>query len=138
MSETNGAATGSLAGWVVCQSEGLTLIGRVMSHQPGAPSVVRLGPVFELKPQLIGQGRSIAMGHACFPVWLLPVETLDVPGRAMIYSCGELPEHVQKALFGCVARAQKMFDEMRPPSPIAIVGPGVDLSKLPPIPGERW
>lgn len=120
----NGKNEGPLAGWVIAQSNGLTLIG---CPDPGR----YLSPVFHMQPNLVqGQGGGAAPIHPCFPVFLLAIDHLELPPGALIVPVETLskPERAQLARF--VEQADQMLQQMKAAaSGIALAK---QIPKLPP------
>lgn len=95
--------TGPLAGWVIVQAQGMTLIGRSWS----AHKVLR--PVFELKPVMSDRG----IGHMVVPVWLLGVDELETPAGAIVHPCEELTRSQRVHLLKSVQQAEELSATMR-------------------------
>ena len=93
--------TGPLAGWVIVQAQGMTLIGRAQRRA--------LRPVFELKPVMSDRG----IGHMVVPVWLLGVDELETPAGAIVHPCEELTRSQRVHLLKSVQQAEEMSATMR-------------------------
>ena len=96
-----------LAGWVIAQVHGLTLIGKC-SGKVGDHGV--LSPVYELKQQLVPQPNgSVAVARMAFPVWLLTVDGLELPAGALLHPCSALGRAEQKDLERAIRQADEFY-----------------------------
>lgn len=110
MSKSNGI--GVLAGWVIAQTNGLTLVGKVETKQRTDCRV--LSPVFEMKPNLMqGQGGGAAPVHHCFPLWLLAIEEVELPHGALVVSVESLSSRERELLKGFIDGAENILGQMK-------------------------
>ena len=120
----NGKDDGPLAGWAIVQSNGLTLIGKVVASPPmlmvtgprsgEVVSYCRLAPVFEMKTNIMQgpRGENVAV-HPCFPVWLLGVQEIDVPDGAIVVPVESLHKTDRRGLAKFVEQAEQMMRALR-------------------------
>lgn len=120
----NGKDDGPLAGWAIVQSNGLTLIGKVVASPPmlmvtgprrgEVVSHCRLAPVFEMKTNIMQgpRGENVAV-HPCFPVWLLGVQEIDVPDGAIVVPVESLHKTDRRGLAKFVEQAEQMMRALR-------------------------
>ena len=93
-------ASDVLDGWVIAQTNGLTLVGKRTGDT--------LSPVYEMKPQLVShQGRSMAV-HPCLPVWLFGVDEITLPAGAFVVEVGALSRQDRSELAAYVEQAAEM------------------------------
>lgn len=103
----NGADRGALAGYVIAQTNGLTLIGLRTGET--------LSPVYELKAAMQqGPQGQVAIGHHAFPVLLLgSLDEIDLPAGALIIPITALSKGERAGLAGAVKNAEAMATQMR-------------------------
>ena len=126
-----GGAGGPMEGWVIVQSNGLTLIGRMGE---ATDEGYRLSPVYEMKPAMrpSRDGRGVEVTHTCVPVWLLGLESIDVPLEAIVVACESLSRPQRAMLAQYVAQAAEIQEsQKRAESPVLLVPAGVPLPKPP-------
>lgn len=124
MTILNGIDPAPLAGWVIAQSNGLTLIGKHVG--------TKLTPVFEMKPQL-AQGRAEGFAqpmHFCFPLWLMSITEIELPEGAIIVPVESLGKMERLQLHKFVEAAGNMLEQMR-----AAAAGIVTARTMPPAPG---
>ena len=120
-----GRDKGALDGWIVVVAHGLTLIGKPQDGR-------RLGPVYEIKPQLQQSPQGLAFAHLVLPFLLLAdVRSVAIPEGAILVECSDLGHEMQKTLSRAILGADEMVRAMRAQaSGIALAPAG---TKLPPI-----
>ena len=124
----NGQDAGPLAGWAVVQAHGLTLIGR----RTGTGD--RLAPVYELKPQMGMSNQGMQLAHVVIPIWLLGIDSFDIPTGAIVEPCESFTREQRKRLHeACVAAGELQASFKQEGARVMLAGPG---TKLPPPPGE--
>lgn len=98
-----------LDGWVIVQTNGLTLIGQPKTDDPNL-----LSPVFELKPGIMGgpNGERMAV-HPCLPVFLLGVCEIRWPAGSVVIYVSDLHKSERRELSKFVAEAEKMMASLR-------------------------
>jgi hypothetical protein len=103
----NGADKGPLAGYVIAQTNGLTLLGLLTGRT--------LSPVYDLKAGMQqGPGGSINISHACFPVLLFgSLDEIDLPEGALTIPITSLSRTERAALRAVVENGEKMAQAMR-------------------------
>lgn len=104
----NGADKGPLAGYVIAQVQGLTLIGLLTGRT--------LSPVYDLKAGMQQDPRngSINIQHACFPVLLFgSIDEIDLPEGALVIPIASLSMGERRALSTAVENGSKMAQAMR-------------------------
>ena len=139
----NGKDDGPLAGWAIVQSNGLTLIGKVVASPPmlmvtgprsgEVVSYCRLAPVFEMKTNIMQgpRGENVAV-HPCFPVWLLGVQEIDIPDGAIVVPVESLHATDRRGLAKFVEQAEEMMRGLRAEQS------GIKVARvMPPIPEPR-
>ena len=139
----NGKDDGPLAGWAIVQSNGLTLIGKVVASPPmlmvtgprsgEVVSHYRLAPVFEMKTNIMQgpRGENVAV-HPCFPVWLLGVQEIDIPDGAIVVPVESLHATDRRGLAKFVEQAEEMMRGLRAEQS------GIKVARvMPPIPEPR-
>lgn len=90
----------ALDGWVIAQTNGLTLVGRRMGDT--------LSPVYEMKPQIVPhQGQAMAI-HPCVPVWLFGVNSVTLPSGALVVKVDALSRQDRTELAASVEQAAQM------------------------------
>jgi len=120
--------SGPLDGWAIAQVDGLTLIGRA--------SGFRLSPVFELKPQMAMGRDGAQLAHMALPVWLLGIDSYEVPEGVPLVPCEELTREQRVRLQQAVDMAARMQADLRNEGArVSIAAPSV-LDKLPRMPGQ--
>lgn len=114
----NGADNGPLAGWVIAQTNGLTLIGKPKSDRcrdslnGGGPGT--LGPVLHMQPNLVqGQGGGMAPIQPCFPVFLCDVREVTVPSGALVVECESLSKAQRAQLWKFVEQGLAILEQLR-------------------------
>ena len=109
----NGKDDGPLAGWAIVQSNGLTLIGKVVRSVP-CQDHEKLSPVFEMKTNIMQgpRGENVAV-HPCFPVWLLGVQEIDIPDGAIVVPVESLHKTDRRGLAKFVEQAEQMMRALR-------------------------
>ena len=132
--QSNGQDSGPLAGWAIVASNGLTLIGRVRrasvdnqgDHILGSNADM-LSPVYELRPMLDPQ-RGIA--HVVLPVWLLGVDSIEVPMGAIVHPCEEMTRQQRVHLLRAVQQAEQMTAAMHAQESGVVLAPESALRGL--------
>ena len=122
---------GPLAGWVIMQSNGLTLIGRLARL---ADEKATLSPVYEMKPAMRPSRDvlGVEVTHTCVPVWLLGLESIDVPSDGIFVPLDSLSRPKRAMLAQYVAQAAEIQEsQKRAESPVMVVPAGVPLPKPP-------
>jgi hypothetical protein len=111
----NGKDNGPLAGWVIAQTNGLTLVGKdVNDARTDADMAMKLSPVLNMQPNLVqGQGGGVAPIHPCFPVFLLDVREIEVPEGSVIVSCESLSKAQRAQLWKFVEQGLAILEQMR-------------------------
>ena len=128
----NGKDDGPLDGWAIVQSNGLTLIGKVVRSVP-CQDHEKLSPVFEMKTNIIQgpRGENVAV-HPCFPVWLLGVQQIDIPDGAIVVPVESLHATDRRGLAKFVEQAEEMMRGLRAEQS------GIKVARvMPPIPEPR-
>lgn len=130
--------TGPLAGWAIVQSNGLTLIGRLVDgHDPvrGVSGQVlgtmareggALSPVYELKPAMSERG----IGHLVVPMWLVGVDSISIPSGAIVHPCEELSRSQRVHLHRAVQQGEQMSAAMRAQESGVVLAPESALRGL--------
>lgn len=103
MSDTNGAIVGGLAGWVIVQCHGLTLLGQLERGPDfaGAPGTIHgLSPVYELIVQQGPQpdGRYIIARFVGTVRTMLSCKRLDLPAGCLVMRVDDLAKSERNAL----------------------------------------
>ena len=136
MDDENGQ--GPLAGWVVAQVQGMTLIGKASRglSECGRGSLAALGhetivipvpipdewygmhvsalsPVFELKPQMAMAREGMQIAHPCLPLWLLGVKSLDLPEGCVVVPCESFTRSQRVNLLRGVRAAEGLEAQFR-------------------------
>lgn len=116
----SGADNGPLAGWVIAQTNGLTLIGRVdgdyvrkaIGGLKDNPFV--MSPVLHMQPNLVqGQGGGMAPIQPCFPVFLCDVRDVTVPSGALVVECESLSKAQRAQLWKFVEQGLAILEQLR-------------------------
>ena len=104
MTDENGALP--LAGWAIVQTNGLTLIGRLVGG-------TLLSPVYELKPQMAATQQGIQIGHLAVPVWLLGLRDVALPSGCLVERLEEFSPRIRRSLAQSVQAAEDMANMLR-------------------------
>lgn len=134
-----------LAGWAIVQTNGLTLIGKLVTIPKVALDVLgkevghtrsvgeqpnALSPVYELKPQMAPTQEGIQIGHLAVPVWLLGLKSVELPIGCLVERLEEFSPRIRRSLAQAVSAAEEMATMLRADeSSITLVRPG---TRLPP------
>jgi hypothetical protein len=106
-----------LAGWVIAQCHGLTLIGkraRPLMRVPSESAGI-LSPVYRLEPQLVALpgGSQSRIIHIITPLWLLIIDEVELPVGVLVVSCDVLSRAEQEALALRMTETRTMLEQMR-------------------------
>jgi hypothetical protein len=115
----NGKNDGALAGWAIVSVGAVTLIGKLVGEV--------LAPVFELRAAIVQTPNGNGLAHQCFPLWLLDVRSVKIPGGALVVPLEDLSRDARKRLANAVRGGEEFQQGIR------VADSGIALAKtLPP------
>ena len=129
MTILNGHDEGPLAGWVIAQSNGLTLVGLPIT--PGVKGDMVLRPVLNMQQNLAqGPNGGATPIHPCFPLFLFAINEVQLPAGAIVIPVASLSKVERDHLAKFVEQGMEIMGQMK------AAAMGIQLAKaVPPARG---
>jgi hypothetical protein len=129
MTILNGHDEGPLAGWVIAQSNGLTLVG--LPTYGGEGKIHSLSPVLHMQQNLAqGPNGGATPIHPCFPLFLFAINEVQLPGGAIVIPVALLSKVERDHLAKFVEQGMEIMGQMK------AAAMGIQLAKsVPPARG---